>query len=206
MRYIADDNGYLLEVSFGAIIIYNDCSCTEYTGGVPSGYDNLVDWFAKEGDKLHRWHIVEGELTLDENAPEPEVYVPPVAPTCKWVPLWENASPNSVFSEQTMTLDLSEYDFLFMEFLTHSSSGSWRWYRVTMTVPVNHEDGWKYYKAVGFSETASYMAFRAFSLANNTLRFGRGYYVGSYGASSTSISDYLYVPLKIYGIKGAITE
>lgn len=80
MRYIADSNGYLLEVSFGAIIQCNGKDCTEYTGDVPSGYDDLVDWFIKEGDKLYRWKVHAGQLTLDSSVPvksEPgEVFAP----------------------------------------------------------------------------------------------------------------------------------
>lgn len=71
MRYIADANGYLKEVSFGATIECNDTGCTEYTGGVPSGYDSLVEWFVAEADKLYRWKIVNGELTLDSTATAP---------------------------------------------------------------------------------------------------------------------------------------
>lgn len=69
MRYITDSNGYLLEVSFGAVIQCGGKGCTEYTGGVPSGYSSLVDWFAKEGDKLYRWKIAGGQLTLDSSVP-----------------------------------------------------------------------------------------------------------------------------------------
>ncbi len=71
MRYIADANGYLKEVSFGASIECNGAGCTEYTGSVPSGYDSLVDWFVAEAGKLYRWKIVDGELTLDSTATAP---------------------------------------------------------------------------------------------------------------------------------------
>lgn len=71
MRYIADANGYLKEVSFGATIECNGAGCTEYTGSVPSGYDSLVAWFVAEADKLYRWKIVNGELTLDSTATAP---------------------------------------------------------------------------------------------------------------------------------------
>lgn len=69
MRYIVNSGGYVQEVSFGADILCDGSYCTEYTGKVPSGYDDLVDWFIKEGDKLYRWKIVEGHLTLDSNVP-----------------------------------------------------------------------------------------------------------------------------------------
>ena len=69
MRYILDNNGYLQEVSFGADIECNGKICTEYTGGVPSGYSSLADWFTKECDKLYRWKIVGSQLTLDSSVP-----------------------------------------------------------------------------------------------------------------------------------------
>lgn len=71
MRYITDDNGYVLQVSFGAMITGTDCSCTEYTGSVPAGYSNLVDWATEEAETLYRWKIVDGELTKDEEAVKP---------------------------------------------------------------------------------------------------------------------------------------
>ena len=74
MRYIANDNGYLQEVSFGATIECGGRTCTAYTGSVPTGYSSLEDWFARECDKLYRWHIVAGELVLDSSAQAP---VPP---------------------------------------------------------------------------------------------------------------------------------
>ena len=71
MRYIANSSGYLLQVSFGATIQCNGKTCTAYTGGVPEGYDSLADWFSQEAEKLYRWKIVNGELTLDSSAAAP---------------------------------------------------------------------------------------------------------------------------------------
>lgn len=73
MRYIVDESGYLKEVSFGAVIACGGQSCTAYTGSVPDGYSSLADWYCQENDKLYRWMIVDGELTLDDSAAEPEV-------------------------------------------------------------------------------------------------------------------------------------
>ncbi len=72
MRYIADSNGYVKEVSFGATIVCEGRGCTEYTGLVPSGYSSLMDWFTRECETLYRWQIVGGNLTLAATAPEPE--------------------------------------------------------------------------------------------------------------------------------------
>lgn len=71
MRYIADSSGYVKQVSFGADIACGDDTCTEYTGSVPSGYASLEDWFMSEVEKLYRWKIVSGNLTLDSAAVAP---------------------------------------------------------------------------------------------------------------------------------------
>ena len=81
MRYILNSSGYLQEVSFGATIQCGGVSCKEYTGSVPSGYSSLANWFTKEGDKLYRWKIVNGQLTLDSSVavlsePSGELYAP----------------------------------------------------------------------------------------------------------------------------------
>ena len=72
MRYIADANGYVKQISFGAMISCDGKSCTEYTGKVPSGYSRLEYWYTAEKDHLYRWKIVGGNLTLDPNATAPE--------------------------------------------------------------------------------------------------------------------------------------
>ena len=71
MRYIADSSGYVKEVSFGADIVCGGQECTEYTGAVPSGYASLEAWFCSEVEKLYRWKIVSGNLTLDSAAAAP---------------------------------------------------------------------------------------------------------------------------------------
>ena len=72
MRYIVNENNYVTAVIFGAEVLYNDCTCTEYTGGVPSGWKTLDDWYFDEGDKLWRWQIIDGDLTMDESAVAPQ--------------------------------------------------------------------------------------------------------------------------------------
>lgn len=71
MRYIADSSGYLKEVAFGCQLTCSGNTCTEYTGSVPSGYTSLEDWYVKESEKLYRWKIVSGNLTLDSSATAP---------------------------------------------------------------------------------------------------------------------------------------
>lgn len=72
MRYIVNANNYVTAVSFGALLNYADCDCTEYTGKIPSGWDSLEKWYEDEGGKLWRWKITSGNLTLDSTAVAPE--------------------------------------------------------------------------------------------------------------------------------------
>ena len=76
MRYIADTDGYVKELSFGADIACDGDNCTEYTGNVPTGYASLEDWYLAETDKLYRWKIVGGQLTLDSTAVAPREIEP----------------------------------------------------------------------------------------------------------------------------------
>lgn len=71
MRYITDTDGYVKEVSFGADIVCDGNDCTEYTGRVPTGYSSLEAWYLAEVEKLYRWKIVSGNLTLDSSAVAP---------------------------------------------------------------------------------------------------------------------------------------
>ena len=78
MRYIANSDGYLQQVSFGADIACNGKTCTEYTGEVPEGYKSLEEWYQAEAEKLCRWKIASGQLTLDSSAVVPVESMPPV--------------------------------------------------------------------------------------------------------------------------------
>lgn len=71
MRIITDSDGRVLDVSFGALISCGGQDGADYTGTVPTGYTSLEDWFIKEADKLYRWTVVDGELTLDSSAVAP---------------------------------------------------------------------------------------------------------------------------------------
>lgn len=104
MRYIVNDNNYVVAVSFGSDVVYNDCICTEYTGSVPSGWNTLEEWFEDEGEKLWRWKITNGNLVLDSKAPAPE--------EGQWgVPELQSKTVSPATTEQVVTAD-SEYDGL----------------------------------------------------------------------------------------------
>lgn len=87
MRYIADANGYLLDVSLGGLIVCGEAACQEYTGPVPKGFANIASWFSFESDKLYRWYIADGVLTKDPDAVPPSVQEwtnPPLEPDTEY--------------------------------------------------------------------------------------------------------------------------
>lgn len=113
--------------------------------------------------------------------------------------LWENASPTSAFPQQSVPLDLSEYELVYINFLTHCSSGSYRWHHVSTISAIGN-----YHKVIGYSETGSDMGFRGFLTSENDIYFYPSYYASTYSANTLSSSNNMYVPLRIYGIKGVI--
>lgn len=71
MHYIANADGYLQAVSFGAYIACDGVSCVEYVGTVPDGYASLEAWYADNCEQLHKWKVVDYNLVKDDNAPDP---------------------------------------------------------------------------------------------------------------------------------------
>lgn len=76
MWIITDSDGRVLDVSFGALISCGGQDGQEYTGSVPADYTSLEDWYLQEADKLYRWTVVDGELTLDSSATAPTDKLP----------------------------------------------------------------------------------------------------------------------------------
>lgn len=170
-------------------MFYGDLSTTTYRAQIATPSSTGVSAYYRVYSSDTGWSAWRRQLNEDENYMRAKT-------------LWYNANTTSAFANQTLSLDLSEYDFVSVEFLTNCSSGAWKSYRITMTVPVNHETEWKNYKAVGFSETGSSIGFRAFHMGSDTIRFGESYYATAYGVSSLTTNNNLYIPLRIYGIKG----
>jgi hypothetical protein len=63
MRYILNSNGFIETISFNYMVECNNKLCTEYTGTVPTGYENLAIWSEKAN--INAYKIVEGNLTFD---------------------------------------------------------------------------------------------------------------------------------------------
>lgn len=201
MRYITNDNGYLLEVSFGADIECDGRGCTEYTGDVPAGYDSLADWFTLESDKLHRWHIVEEQLTLDEQAPEPKVFVP--AEPYSVTTVWENASPTSAFAAQEISLDFSQYDAAEIELYSPTAGAAHptpytRFFKVlkngTCCMQLTRVGG-------NIGGSIPVFSFRYVSLFDDHIGFGGHDYMDGAATQQIKVDNAALVPVRIYGIK-----
>lgn len=119
--------------------------------------------------------------------------------------VWENASPTSLFAGQTITLDLSEYDAVYIKWATHRD----------YTQNVNPID----LVQVGTEKTCMAIV-GADLISNNTkynlcarsvtvntdaITFTNGLYNNAYNGGSNTLgsneSKYM-IPLAIYGIKG----
>lgn len=65
MRYILDNEGYVEEVAFGGDVVRDGKTCTEYTGNIPEGYENLLDWSVTANIRAYK--IVDKNLAYDPN-------------------------------------------------------------------------------------------------------------------------------------------
>lgn len=196
MRYIVNSAGYLQEVSFGADILCNGHGCTEYTGGVPDNYPSLVDWFTLECDKLHRWKIVDGELTLDPDAPEPEVYVEPKPEPYAAIKLWKNPEPVGSFAAQTLNIPgLADCDYVWINFNALNTSTC---FDADLYVP-KERDGLANQAFHARYDSGVYICTRTVTVnfETETITFGAG---GQNGNNSASRM----IPQFIMGFKGVI--
>ena len=65
MRYILDSEGYVEEVAFGGDVVRDGKTCTEYTGNIPEGYENLLDWSVTANIRAYK--VVDKNLAYDPN-------------------------------------------------------------------------------------------------------------------------------------------
>lgn len=105
--------------------------------------------------------------------------------------LWENASPTSNFGEQTISLDLSEYEYIDITVRATTDKAS----QYTTRLKVGGG-------SVDIGAMGSTSLYRPTTPTTTGVKFltGRGY--SSYNSSSTVQGDAFAIPLKIYGIKG----
>lgn len=114
--------------------------------------------------------------------------------------LWSNASTSSKFPEQTISLNLGEYDRVLIEFITHVSADAPYGNCRKDAIARRNTRG----QISGPGETGSYITLRCFTVDNNGVSFEAGYYAKTYAAETLTASNNSYIPAKIYGIKGVL--
>lgn len=108
--------------------------------------------------------------------------------------LWQNASPTSVFAEQSIALDLSQYDKIQIDFKQLYTNTS-----IHDSIELNI--GEDFCTSYVFAGEDNYVtgAYRAGHANNEKVTFLGSYVTTVYGKSSV---DSYCIPLRIYGIKG----
>jgi len=104
--------------------------------------------------------------------------------------LWTNPSPTSSFAAQTVSLDLSGYDSVVIDFRFNSSTG--RFVRKLGRV------GEEMYADMSYN----YFGWRNVSVQTSGVTFTAYSYYTSYGGGSASSTADAMIPVRIFGIKG----
>lgn len=168
-----------------------------------SGQENTygmvrADEPTQEGTPLNKATLLKDATAalfgLDENAVPDDAFVKiagQFSESLQIVLLWENASPQSAFNPQTITLDLSQYTHVF----------------ITFNVDNTHYIDASYLREVKDSATVQEVSFadakllyRNFYVTKTGVQFFGGAYA-SYNSSGSFNHNYL-IPWKIYGVKG----
>lgn len=113
--------------------------------------------------------------------------------------LWENTNPTREFNAQTIGIDLSEYDSVFIDYDCHVLNQEQ--YPINTKVFVkNGEKG-----CLGAVQTTYgyFYGARLVTVSNDNIIFGDFYYVGIHTGENAK-TNYMGVPQRIYGVKKEI--
>lgn len=114
--------------------------------------------------------------------------------------LWTNASPTSSFAEQTLSLDLSNYDAVEIQHCYANNAND-------MLETGIYQKGYtkqymKNHYEISTSSGVYYIAQRLVEVTASGITFGKGMLKNVTGTTNGSEGNYYCCPLKIYGIKG----
>ena len=200
MRYIADTDGYVKQVSFGADILCGDDTCTEYVGAVPTGYVSLEAWFLEEAEKLYRWKIVDDNLTLDSTAVAPcdktpeEILADLGGVSIK--KLWGNGNLDAQFAAQTVTVDWTIYDRIGYEYQYSDTVKELTYNEIPAELG---NVGAMQHTYLSTSRVPQFGE-RNMTLVSGGIKFS-GSYVGL-ASGNAAASNWYCIPVAIYGITG----
>lgn len=123
--------------------------------------------------------------------------VPPLEPvgTSGLRLLWENPSPASAFSEQTVTLDLSSYNAVLIEYQTDFTGNK---YFTSAFVTLPHMSLAVSICPSTADPTTAYIFTRYCWIVDTKIDFAEGRSL--YGSSASAGADYSMKPLRIYGV------
>lgn len=111
--------------------------------------------------------------------------------------LWENASPNSQFVAQTVSLDLSTYKYVMVMFHEHPSDV---YPYKTGIYPIGNKYSVTSFTGASTSVTgAPYFIKRMFTVQNNGITFEGSYYATPTVQMTANNAEF--IPVRIYGIK-----
>lgn len=115
----------------------------------------------------------------------------------KPVLLWENASPNSQFVAQTVSLDLSTYKYVMVMFHEHPSDA---YPCKTGIYPIGNKYSVTSFTGASTAVTgAPYFIKRMFTVQNNGITFEGSYYATPTVQMAANNAEF--IPVRIYGIK-----
>lgn len=106
--------------------------------------------------------------------------------------LWTNSSPSADFAPQTISLDLSEYKMVFIEYSSQIVAGLF-----VYSSDLYQKDGVTKQNGRGWHVNVM----RTITVAESGIAFGEGYYFKTYNSYNGTTANSLLVPLKIYGIR-----
>lgn len=108
----------------------------------------------------------------------------------KWTLLWTNASPTSGFAAQTISIDLSAYDFVMVVYQHWTSSD------------VNNSAFCRVGQCGRLLSHDYTLAYRDYHPETTGIYFNIGLMVATYNSSNVNQNASAVIPLQIYGIKG----
>ncbi len=111
----------------------------------------------------------------------------------KPVLLWENASPTSSFAEQTVSLNLSAYDFFLVAVLAASNNSNTS-YNIGAKSPLNYSDG----NSCLAAESYDMHAYRRAKFYDDRIEF---YSANKFSSSNAGGDNSKAIPYKIWGFK-----
>lgn len=103
--------------------------------------------------------------------------------------LWTNSDPSQSFSSQTIPLDLTDYEFVIIEFKALNTSGS-----LTVTVGIIGDE-------IVLNSAMGRCRYRIAEISTSGILFNSGYQYSTYGGTAT-VNDNACIPVYVFGVKG----